>query len=785
MANTKGQEATGMKLWYQKPAADWSQGLPIGNGRMGAMLYGEPGNETWTVTESTYWSGKRERTAFPSRGKGDLERIRERFFAGEYEEGEALVERLLQPEKGNFGTNLQVCDVKLERTDVQAEALQRYARGLSLEEAVASAEWGSSGSETFASHADGVIASRLWSSEPGALSFAISLAGRTETFEAHTEGSDTIVFAGQATERVHSDGTCGVRCRGLLRVVVRGGSVRADGGRLVAAGADEAWIYLALDTDYGRENGAWETEAERRVRFALDQDYDRLREAHVRDYRSLYGRVELQLGDGEREALPTDERIRLLREGQGEDAQLYALFYQYARYLMIAGSRADSPLPLHLQGIWNDGEANRMAWSCDYHLDVNTEMNYYPAESGHLGECQLPLLRFTAKLAEAGRETARDGYGCEGWVAHVFTNVWGFTAPGWHYSWGLNVTGGLWLAAQLKERYEFSLDRDYLARDAYPVLKEAALFYLDYMTVHPKYGWFVTGPSNSPENSFYPGESREKSHSMSMGPTMDQTLVRELFEFVRTAAGLLQTDAELRERLEKALALLPPLQVGARGNLQEWLEDYGEAQPDHRHLSHLYALYPGRAITPDETPELAAAAAETLAARRRSDGLEDVEFTLALFAACYARLRDGNEALSHLRYLVSELCFDNLLTFSKPGIAGAETRIFVADGNFGGAAAIAEMLVQGHAGQVELLPALPEQWGTGQASGLRVKGGLEADIRWRDGELTEATLKAHAAGETAVRYRDRIVRLTYEAGETFALDGELTLAVPLRKSGGN
>ncbi|WP_051318049.1 glycosyl hydrolase family 95 catalytic domain-containing protein [Cohnella thermotolerans] len=777
-----------MKLRYETPALEWSQGLPLGNGRLGIVLHGDAGHDRWTVTESTYWSGKRERTPSPSAGKADLERMRRLFFSGDYARGEAEAGRLLQPVKGNFGTNLQVCELKIDHAHVLAEE-RPYARELSLEDAVARSEWRAEGavfrSESFASHADGIAVSRIRSDRPGAVSFLLGLEGRTETFEARTDGAAAIVFAGRATERVHSDGECGVSCRGAVRIAVRGGAVRADGDRLVVEGADEAWIWLALDTDYEREGEEWAAAAEKRLRLALDKGYDRVREDHIRDYRSLYGRVELRLsGSGndsgsdaevERASLPTDERIRLLRSGAGEDPQLYALFYQYGRYLTIAGSRADSPLPLHLQGIWNDGEANRMAWSCDYHLDVNTEMNYYPAESGNLGECQLPLVRFVSRLAEAGRETARDFYGCEGWVAHVFTNAWGFTAPGWHYSWGMNVTGGLWIAAQLRERYEFGLDREYLERVAYPVLKEAALFFLDYMTVHPKYGWLVTGPANSPENSFFAEAAGSAQHHLSMGPTMDQTLVRELFEFCLAAARTLETDPELRDRLDQALKLLPPLQVGARGQLQEWLEDYGEAQPDHRHLSHLYGLYPGRAITPDATPELAAAARTSLETRKRSQGLEDVEFTLALFASGFARLRDGDEALTHLAYLIGELSYDNLFTFSKSGIAGAETRIFVADGNFGGAAAIAEMLVQGHAGFVELLPALPGQWRSGRVLGLRVKGGLEVDIRWQDGELSEAEIKAFASGATEVRFRDRSVSLTFARGERIVLDRELRL----------
>ena len=766
------------RLWYERPARGWQASLPLGNGRIGVVTDGGVAAETWGLTEVTYWSGKPERTESRSAGKRDLERLRALFFAGDFAEGERLAAELLQPAKGNFGTNLAVCDVRLEFG--HGDEAEDYVRELDLEEAVARVAYRVDGRkytrELFVSHPDGVAAARLRCEEAGGLSFAVGVSGRTERFAAAASDGGSgpaLSFAGRAVETVHSDGECGVRCRGEIRVVARGGSVRAEAGRIVVTGADEACVYLAVETDYGEEGEAWRERGARRLAAAAARGYGSLRERHVADYRRLYGRQTVELGATERALLPTDERRRRLQSGEGDDPQLFALFYQYGRYLMIAGSRADSPLPLHLQGIWNDGEANRMAWSCDYHLDVNTEMNYYPVETAHLAECGEPLFRYLRRLADAGRQTARDFYGCEGWVAHVFSNAWGFTAPGWHYSWGLNVTGGLWLAMQLREHCEFAPDRAFLADTAYPILREAAVFYLDYMTVHPRYGWLVTGPSNSPENSFYPGAPADGSRTLSMGPTMDQQLVRELFEFCLQAAELLETDEALRGRLREALALLPPLAVGSRGQLQEWLEDYGEAQPDHRHLSHLYALYPGVRIAPDATPEFAAAARKTLQTRMMSAGLEDVEFTIALFAAGFARLGDGEAARRQLAHLIGELCFDNLLTYSKPGIAGAETNIFVIDGNFGGTAALAEMLLQSRAGELLLLPALPAAWPAGRATGLRARGNAEVALAWSDGRLTSAVVTAHAPLRSTVRCGGRSAAVELDAGETVVLDGSL------------
>lgn len=767
-----------MKLRYDKPATGWAQGLPIGNGSLGAVAISGPRTETWTVTETTYWSGRKERAPSRSEGKRSLALMRERFFAGDYEGGERLVSELLQPDKGNFGTNLPMCDVRLS-FDHDGE---RFVRELDLEEAVVRASYEANGRryarETFASHPNGVIVSRIRATGGAGVSFALAIEGRTETFDVVAAGGDALAFAGQATESVHSDGTCGVFARGYLRVVASGGTVRAEAGRLLVADADEACILLAAATDYGRDGDGWREEAAHRVAEAAELGFDRLRAAHAVDYRRLYARVSLELGGSgaDKSGESLDRRQAALRDGRdayAADPELFALFYQYGRYLTIAGSREDSRLPMHLQGIWNDGEANRMAWSCDFHLDVNTEMNYYPVETANLAESHKPLLAFAARLADAGREAARDFYGCDGWVAHVFTNAWGFSAPGWHYSWGLNVTGGLWLAMQLIEHYEFGLDDAYLRDAAYPVLKSAAAFFLDYMTIDPNTGYLVTGPSNSPENSFYPAATPETSRTMSMGATMDISLVRRLFSFCAFASGKLGDGDGFRERLAEALAKLPPLAIGRQGQLQEWLTDYAEAQPDHRHLSHLYGLYPGLEIDPAHTPELAKAAETTLDNRQRASGLEDVEFTLALFAAGRARLGDGDEACKQLAYLIGELCFDNLLTFSKPGIAGAETYIFVADGNFGGAAAIGEMLLQSREDEIRLLPALPSSWPTGRFEGLRARGNAEVSARWEDGRLVEASVRASSPLRTSLRYGGRSVAIRLSAGERMTFDGEL------------
>ncbi|OME77657.1 alpha-L-fucosidase [Paenibacillus sp. FSL A5-0031] len=765
------------KLWYSGPAADWKQGLPIGNGRIGAVIHGGIESETWSMTETTYWSGQVERIQGNGNPKANLEQMREQFFKGNYSEGDRLAKQGLQPKKQNFGTNLSVCDINL-RFEQQGEDL---VRELSLEKAIVQTSYTSSGGkitrETFATHADGIVVSRIKSELKGAISFSLSIQGRTGDFATSAADDDAIGFRGQATEDVHSNGKCGVFCEGKVKVVAVGGIIETAGNEIKVSQADEAFIYFAVNTDYGRTNENWASECHAQINDAIAKGYERLRADHIVDYRDLYARVTLDLGDTASAKLPTDERMKQLRNGQYDDPDLVALFFQYGRYLTIAGSREDSPLPLHLQGVWNDGEANRMAWSCDYHLDINTEMNYYPTEISNLAECHVPLMNYIERLSVAGRQAAQDFYGSEGWVAHVFSNAWGFSAPGWETGWGLNVTGGLWIAMHLKEHYEYGLDRDFLMKQAYPVMKESAIFFLDYMTVHPTYGWLVTGPSNSPENSFYPNGSKDEAQQLSMGSTMDQQLIWDLFTFCLESAKLLQMDSEFQEKLEQALLLMPPLMIGKKGQLQEWLEDYEEAQPEHRHLAHLFGLYPSNQITPRKTPELSAAAKQTLIGRMQTDELEDIEFTAVLFATGFSRLYEGDRALKHITHLIGELCFDNMLTYSKAGVAGAETNIFVIDGNYGGTAAVADLLLQSQPGEIHLLPALPAVWNKGSYKGLRAKGNVEVDVSWENGVLTEATIQAFSAGETVVRFGEQEVQVSLIPGRVYRFDKDLKALV--------
>jgi len=459
-----------------------------------------------------------------------------------------------------------------------------------------------------------------------------------------------------------------------------------------------------------------------------------------------------------------------LAKGDPDDG-LVALYFQYGRYLTVAGARANSPLPLALQGIWNDGLASSASWTNDFHLDVNTQQNYWAAEPTNLGECQLSLIRFVERLAEAGRTTAEALYGAPGWVAHTVTNAWGYTAPGTGIGWGLHVTGGAWLALQLWEHYEYGgRDRQFLRDTLYPVFRDAAVFFLSCLVPEPNMGWLVIGPSESPENWYLAPDGTRC--SIAMGNTVDRVFVDATLRIFAAAAAELGLDVHLRERTEAARARLAPLQIGRHGQLQEWLYDFDEAEPAHRHTSHLCALYPERQIGPRSTPELAEAAEITIERRRSAPGWERTEWVEANFTVYFARLLNGDEALAHLTGLIADASEANLMSYSAAGVAGARQNIYSFDGNAGGTAGVAEMLLQSDGTEIELLPALPTRWRDGSVRGLRARGGYTVDISWRDGRLTNAGIHSAVTATVRVRYRDDTVELALTGDEEVVIGPE-------------
>jgi alpha-L-fucosidase 2 len=428
-------------------------------------------------------------------------------------------------------------------------------------------------------------------------------------------------------------------------------------------------------------------------------------------------------------------------------------------------------LPLALQGVWNDGLASGGPWTNDFHLDINTQQNYWAVESANLAECHAPLFRLIHRLAETGRATAERMYGAPGWVAHTVTNAWGYSAPGTGMGWGVHVTGGAWIAMQLWEHYEYHRDERFLREQAYPVLRDAALFLLAYLVPEPSHGWLVAGPSESPENWYVAPDGTPC--SIAMGTTIDRVFAEAVLRVCAEAATILGADPELRERTAAARERLSPFQIGRHGQLQEWLDDVEEADPAHRHTAHLCALFPERQITPRRTPALARAAEVTIERRQQADGWEQTEWVEACFAVYYARLLRGDEALTHLTKLITDASEANLLSYSVGGVAGAEQNTYSFDGNAGGTAAVAEMLLQSDGEEIELLPALPSAWRDGAVRGLRARGGFTADLAWRDGRLARARIRSAGAATSRVRYRDATVDVTFDpAGEVTIVPGE-------------
>lgn len=742
-----------LKMWYDEPADEWMKSLPVGNGRLSGMVFGGVPKETVALNEITLWSGQKNEAQEKPFGKEELRNLQQMFLDGKLEEGNAIASEKLVGSPESFGTHVPFGDIELLFGQGSA-AVKNYNRSLDLSSGIASVSYEQDGvtytREYFCSNPANVMVIRLAASQKGSQNFEIRLNPLRES--TITTEKDAICFSGQVSFPTFGPG--GVSFYGKVKALANGGSIRQNKESLSIENADEVLLIVDLRTDFvagDRKETVLST-----LNNAEQKGFDQLRQEHQADFSRLFNRVSLTLGGEKKESLPTDERLRLLKEG-GNDPELVALFFQYGRYLLISASRANSPLPANLQGIWNDNLACNMEWSCDYHLDINTQQNYWAANVGNLQECNVPLFNYIESLVEPGSKTAATVYGCEGWVAHTMANVWGFTAPGWGTGWGLHPTGGAWLASHMWDYYRFTKDKVFLLR-AYPVLKQAALFFLDYMVEDPDSGLLLTGPSTSPENSF---RRNGKEMSLSMMPTCDRVIVYEILSACQSAAELLQVDDEFRGRVIDVIDRLPGFETGKYGQIQEWSEDFEEAVPNHRHTSHLLALYPYDQISVERTPELAKAAAVSIDRRLNAPGWEDVEWSRANMINFFARLKDGQKAYESVLGLINELSRENMLTISPKGIAGAPTDIFVFDGNEAGAAGIAEMLLQSHEEYVELLPGLPDAWSSGSYTGLCARGGFVVDLSWDNRNVKQAQVTATTDNTLKLKLPERNGREKY------------------------